>query len=57
MPDLDWTECPACGKTVFVAGGRLGAHQVPREARRWPKMGEICQRGGTHLEPEPLLEM
>lgn len=57
MPDLDWTECPTCGKTVFVANIEIGEHQVPRAMRRWPKMGEVCKRGGTRLEPEPLLEM
>lgn len=57
MPELDWVECPRCTKTVFLASGVLGEHIAPREARKWPKLSEVCPRSGTRLEREPILEM
>lgn len=53
MRDFDWTDCPhpRCGRTVPLLGGVLGAHCLPKEQRRWPKMGEECPLSG---KPKPL---
>lgn len=54
--EFDWTDCPACSRTVPVVGGVVGVHMTPKELRRWPKMGSECPRSGTSLPPPtPLL--
>jgi hypothetical protein len=56
MMDFDWAECPRCCRTVPVVAGVLGTHMTPKEARRWPKMGEECPRSATPVTPPmPLL--
>ena len=59
-PALYWTDCPTCGKTVYVVAGSIGSHVEARQARRWPKLGRECPASGQthHWEPEatqPLL--